>query len=139
MNIESDHFKTLEELIDTIKMWVKNEEEYYDRWFGLNEMNILVKEIERLKERLEEYQKYVDINHKEIERLNNIINKLEKYLWEERYNHHGEYVLSGRKAEDIYTLILDKLEELKGVKLTENDKKQVKWLKEEFKVGDNKE
>lgn len=50
MYIESDHFKTLEELIDTIKMWVKNEEEFYDRWFGLNEMNILVKEIERLKE-----------------------------------------------------------------------------------------
>lgn len=52
---------------------------------------------------------------KEIERLNNIINGMEKYLWEERYNHHGEYVISGRKAEDIYTLILDKLQELKGV------------------------
>lgn len=48
MNIESDHFKTLEELIDTIKMWVENEEEFYDRWFGLNEMNILVNEIKRL-------------------------------------------------------------------------------------------
>ena len=46
MNIESDHFKTLEELIDTIKMWVNVEEEYYSRYFGLNEMNILVKEIE---------------------------------------------------------------------------------------------
>ena len=48
MNIESDHFETLEELMDTIKMWVKNEEEFYDRWFGLNEMNILVNEIKRL-------------------------------------------------------------------------------------------
>ena len=49
----------------------------------------------------------------EIERLNNIINELEKYLWEERYNHHGKYVISGGKAEDIYTLILDKIKELK--------------------------
>lgn len=48
MNIESDHFKTLEELIDTIKMWVEVEEEYYSRYFGLNEMNILVEEIKRL-------------------------------------------------------------------------------------------
>lgn len=33
-----------------------------------------------LEERLEEYQKYIDINHKEIERLNNIINKLDKLI-----------------------------------------------------------
>lgn len=33
------------------------------------------KRIRILEERLEEYQKYIDINHKEIERLNNIIKK----------------------------------------------------------------
>lgn len=57
-----------------------------------------------------------EINNREeeIERLNNIINELEKWLWEERYKHNGEYVLSGRKAEEVYTLILDKLQELKG-------------------------
>lgn len=48
MKIESDHFKTLEELIKSIKVWVREEDIYYDRWFGLNELNILVNEIERL-------------------------------------------------------------------------------------------
>ena len=52
----------------------------------------------------------------ENERLNNIINELEKYLWEERYNHQGQYVpTGGRKVEEVYTMILDKIEELKGV------------------------
>ena len=59
---------------------------------------------------------------KEIERLNNIINEFEKYLEETK----GIY--------EEYTCAIKKLKELKGLELTVNDKKQVKWLKEEFKV-----
>lgn len=70
--------------------------------------------IYRLNTKYEMMNELYEDSEEEIKRLNNIINEIGKYLWEERYNHHGEYVLSGRKAEDIYTLILDKLEELKG-------------------------
>lgn len=90
MNIESDHFKTLEELIDTIKIWIKIEEEFYDRWFGLNEMNILVKEIER---------------------LNNIINKLDKLI--EQYSKNDYYYKYNGKY--LKSEIINDLKIIRGV------------------------
>ena len=58
-------------------------------------------------------QYYYD--YEEMVKSHNIINELEKWLWQERYEHNGEYVFTGnRKVEDVYTMILDKLSELKG-------------------------
>ena len=78
-------------------------------------------EIEELKEELKREQDnsiYLE------ERINKAIEELE--IWQPK-----EKILQEEKE-----YILDIL---KGVELTENDKKQVKWLKEEFKVGaDNK-
>lgn len=45
----------------------------YDIPIVVEELEKANAEIERLKRRLEEYQEYVEINHKEIKRLNNII------------------------------------------------------------------
>ena len=71
----------------------------------LKEENKKLKEkIEILKSRLEEYQEYVEINHKEIERLNNIIDELEKYLIEQVEKSYS----------NDYDNVLDKLDELKG-------------------------
>lgn len=141
MNIESDHFKTLEELIDTIKMWVEVEEEYYSRYFGLNEMNILVEEIERLKEEIKGYEqereRVLNIiderNHKAIEYIekNCILSNTWKDLDFCNFVPIGKIKykdLSNKKVKEL-------LDILKGVELTEKDKKQIKWLKEEFKVG----
>lgn len=50
---------------------------------------------------------------KENERLNNIINELEKYLWEERRSHQGEYIFTDNRGVEIYTMIFYKLQELK--------------------------
>lgn len=64
------------------------------------------KRIRILEERLEEYQKYIDINHKEIERLNNIINRTTKYV---------ESLSSKGRGCDIYEDIKQEiLKELKG-------------------------
>lgn len=61
------------------------------------------------------FQNLLNEKDKEIERLNNIINELEKWLWEQRYEHQGEYMYTGkRKVEDVFTMFLEKLQELKG-------------------------
>ena len=80
----------------------------------------------------------------EIERLNNIINSIENEVrntTEEMYKTLVKIDGRGYYSANLTRLdyLLDKIKALKVVKLTENDKKQVKWLKEEFKVGDNKE
>ncbi len=68
------------------------------------------KEIERLKEELKytvpvvEHNKTITKHLKEIERLNNIINKLEKYLKEQK-----EIWVN-----DVFDEVFDKLQELKG-------------------------
>ena len=82
------------------------EEEFYEQYHQHGGTTIIPTEI---------FNELYDDATEEIERLNNIINELEKYLWEERYNHQGEYVYTGkRKVEEVYTMILDKIKELKG-------------------------
>lgn len=81
---------------------------------------------------------------KEIERLNNIINSIENEVrntTEEMYKTLVKIDGRGYYSANLTRLdyLLDKIKALKVVKLTENDKKQVKWLKEEFKVGVDKE
>ena len=72
---------------------------------------------------------------KEIERLNKINKKATRHI---------EILLELALEQDSENVnLIDRLKGildiLKGVELTENDKKQIKWLKEEFKVGVNKE
>ena len=97
----------------------------------LKEENKKLKEkIEILKSRLEEYQEYVEINHKEIERLNNIINEITKTIKDD-YFKASDYVRkieqSGKpqgdypvyyyynlKKQELTDEYLNKLDELKG-------------------------
>jgi len=77
----------------------------------------------------------------EIERLNNIINSIENEVrntTEEMYKTLVKIDGRGYYSANLTRLdyLLDKIKALKAVKLTENDKKQVKWLKEEFKVDE---
>jgi hypothetical protein len=62
VKIDSSHFETLENLLDTIKYWYDIDEIDYDRWFGLEEMKILVDEIERLHSIIKETIEYIE-NH----------------------------------------------------------------------------
>ena len=80
------------------------------------------------------------------ERLNNILNEIDNLLdkaengWVEHLNGTVvgyQYPRECCKLRIKY--IRDSIKELKEVELTENDKKQGKWLKEEFKVGVDKE
>ena len=69
--------------------------------------------IEELNQQI--YAQKCDLKYlkKENERLNNIINELEKYLWEERRSHQGEYIFTDNRGVEIYTMIFYKLQELK--------------------------
>lgn len=70
------------------------------------------KRIRILEERLEEYQKYIDINHKEIERLNNIINELDNLISVKiiRVANEEDYQININDIVEIKTKLL----ELKG-------------------------
>lgn len=87
----------------------------------------------------EEYNQMCEENMKldlEIERLNNIIDEFDKYLVSIKNSCiYNVDVFLYKVVSNIY----NKFKELKGVELTGNDKKQVKWLKEEFNVGSDKE
>ena len=87
MEINASHFKTMEELIRHINMCVREEDIFaLERYVGLNELDILVKEIAR---------------------LNKIIDELEKYIKETAYTDAwGDSVILSK-------YLLDKLKELK--------------------------
>lgn len=58
MEINASHFKTMEELIKHINMCVREEDIFaLERYVGLNELDILVKEIARLNKIIDEFEK----------------------------------------------------------------------------------
>ena len=89
--------------------------------------------------------------NKEIERLNNIIKGLDNTIEnltevvDKKENlikeaiDYIEYYLAKGKTKNHRKFDISVLDILKGTELTENDKKQVKWLREEFNVGGDKE
>lgn len=83
-------------------------------------------EIERLKEMKLHTEKYASEMEDKYILEKNKNNKAIEYI-----EQHNDYFLLKREVKELLNI-------LKGVELTENDKKQVKWLKEEFKVGDDK-
>ena len=82
----------------------------------------------------DKYKRYMEL-YEEIERLNNNWTELRKWIVNNKHNENTEE----RYLVVDYGTLLGKMRELEGIELTKNDKKQVKWLKEEFKVGDDKE
>ena len=87
--------------------------------------------------------KELDKKDKEIERLNNIIkeaiDKAKTMKASMLIDTIDGIEIDSKFVHDLYALIEYMEKELKGTELTENDKKQVKWLKEEFNVGADKE
>lgn len=70
----------------------------------------------------------------EIERLNKVLKYLEIYF-SNRENYELAQIVRDTKEANIEWL--DKaINRLKGIDLTEKDKRQIRWLKEEFKIGD---
>lgn len=70
---------------------------------------------------------------KEIDRLNNIINRAIEFI--EKYCIDDEFYINLSYKEKA---IFEVLKILKGIDLTEKDKRQIKGLKEEFKISDKK-
>lgn len=50
--IKYEHFKDTKELLEHIKMWMEEDDYYYTRWFGLNDLNNLRFYIENLQSQL---------------------------------------------------------------------------------------
>lgn len=112
----------------------------------------------------DKYKRYMEL-YEEIERLNNELENVKAHYETEaeaKYyefidNHESELQQRINKANDIlkdylcsydYTsaefkkiaeVFMDLLNTLKGTDLTKNDKNQIRWSKEEFKVGVDKE
>lgn len=111
--------------------------------FYTNEKGEIKTENEQLKEWLIIANKENERLAAENKRLNNILDKFEEEL-EKEINIKEEDV---EVEHERFVAIHDTLENvlsrfllIKGVEpLTENDKKQVKWLKDELKVGDDEE
>ena len=105
MKIETDHFETMEELIKTCKMWIKDDDwEAYNRFFEMRCMEAFIKELDR--------------KDTEINKLNNVIDKLVRKIvgisdkdkdstvsyqeMEELKKMRSEYEDLIRKAQDEY-------------------------------------
>ena len=54
-------------LIENCKIWVQEEDVYYTRWFGLDELSVLVNLIEKQQERIETIKEYA---HQEVAHIN---------------------------------------------------------------------
>jgi hypothetical protein len=64
MEINASHFKTMEELIRHINMCVREEDIFaLERYVGLNELDILVKEIARLNKIIDEIDRISTTNY----------------------------------------------------------------------------
>ena len=62
--IKFDHFENINELLEHIDLWYEEEDIYYERWFGLNDLKKLKDYITNLQE--EKYD-YKSRNEKAIE------------------------------------------------------------------------
>ena len=94
--------------------------------------------IEELEKRTKQYENALK-NYQELETKNvqTEYNNKKAIEYIENYLCSDEYIQSDINS--IANAFVKLIGILKGVELTENDKKQVKWLKEEFKVGVDKE
>lgn len=94
----------------------------------------LEQEIEKLNKELNTYKYRPKTRFRDVIELRDRINKAIEYI----ENCSGIYKNAlGKKKKLVSSQNV--LDILKGIELTENDKKQIKWLSEEFKVGVDKE
>ena len=61
--IKLDHFKNIEELKQNVETWIKEDEIYWNRWFGLSDLNNLLDYITNLQKGNERLK---DLYNKEI-------------------------------------------------------------------------
>ena len=71
--IKFDHFKDINELLEHIDLWYREDDIEYTRWFGLEDLHILKIYITSLQQKVEQLEK-------EIDRLNNIILNQQKRI-----------------------------------------------------------
>ena len=89
--IKFDHFENINELLEHIDLWHEEEDIYYERWFGLNDLKKLKDYITNLQEELksiksnykiqleydEELEDYKSRNEKAIEIIKTYSNMLD--------------------------------------------------------------
>lgn len=130
-NVEFDHFKNIEELIQHLEMWYAEDDYFaFDRYFGLRDARImgmyiyqLQQENQKLKEKIngvyEErdylYNKTTTESKYIIQQLKDNWNKLKKYAEENLYFYSG-YQGEDREEDTSIKDILDKMQELEGDK-----------------------
>ena len=51
--IELDHFNSIEELKQNVETWIKEEDMYWERWFSLGDLKVLLDYITNLKKKYE--------------------------------------------------------------------------------------
>ena len=100
--IKFDHFKDINELLEHIDLWYKEDDIEYTRWFGLEDLYNLKIYIKDLQQKVEQLEK-------ENKKLNNIINELEKYIKEKSIYYNTS---DGCQWVDQFK-VLDKLKKLK--------------------------
>lgn len=71
--IKFDHFKDINELLEHIDLWYKEDDIEYTRWFGLEDLHIL--------------KIYITYLQQKVEQLENIRKEQEKELelWKKKY------------------------------------------------------
>lgn len=71
--IKFDHFKDINELLEHIDLWYREDDIEYTRWFGLEDLY-------NLKIYMTSLQQKVEQQEKERDRLNNIINRIDNFV-----------------------------------------------------------
>ena len=72
--IELDHFNSIEELKRNVEMWIREEDMYWDRWFGLYDLKQLLDYITNLETIEQQYSAILSENAE----LENKITNLEQ-------------------------------------------------------------
>ena len=81
--LKYDHFKNTKELLEHIAVWYRDDDVYFSRWFGLNDLNNLRIYINKLQSNWNSLREYIgkewycfDNESIEYEVSKNILNKM---------------------------------------------------------------
>ena len=70
--LKFDHFNSLQDLLDNIDLWYQEDDVFYDRWFGLNDLKKLkdlITNLQEENERLKEWKEYLLNENIELESI----------------------------------------------------------------------
>lgn len=94
--LKYDHFKNTKELLEHIAVWYRDDDVYFSRWFGLNDLNNLRIYINQLQSN-----------------WNSLRELIEQYLENEKYSYMSDNP-KDRCRYDVFMEIKYKMNELEG-------------------------